>query len=86
MAATDSDIANTIKRMFDLRPKAIEERLKLRNPIYEETAAYGHMGREPKIVTKHFESLYEGNKDVEVELFTWEKLDYVNAIKEEFHL
>ena len=86
VAATDSDIANTIKRMFDLRPKAIEERLKLRNPIYEETAAYGHMGREPKIVTKHFESLYEGNKDVEVELFTWEKLDYVNAIKEEFHL
>ena len=86
VAMNDGKIADAIRRMFDLRPKAIEKRLKLRNPIYEETAAYGHMGREPKIVTKHFESLYEGNKDVEVELFTWEKLDYVDAIRKEFHL
>ena len=66
--------------------RAIEERLKLRNPIYSETAAYGHMGREPQVVTKHFESDYEGSKDVEVELFTWEKLDYVDKVKEAFGL
>ena len=61
--------------------RAIEERLKLRNPIYSETAAYGHMGREPKVITKHFESAYEGNKDVEVELFIWEIMDYVDKVK-----
>ena len=81
---TDGEIAQKIDELFDLRPKAIEERLKLRNPIYEETASYGHMGREPKVITKHFESAYEGNKDVEVELFTWEKLDYVDKVKAAF--
>ena len=83
---TDGEIAKKIDEIFDMRPKAIEQRLKLRNPIYSETAAYGHMGREPKIVTKTFESVYEGNKTVEVELFTWEKLDYVDKVKEAFGL
>ena len=83
---SDSEIADAIKQMFDLRPKAIEERLKLRNPIYEETAAYGHMGREPRIVKKTFTSRYQDTKTVEVELFTWEKLDCVDAIKKAFHL
>ena len=81
---TDGEIAQVVKKLFDLRPKAIEDRLKLRNPIYEETAAYGHMGREPQVVTKHFRSIYEGDKDVEVELFTWEKLDYVDKVKAAF--
>ena len=79
---TDGEIAEKINKLFDLRPRAIEERLKLRNPIYSETAAYGHMGREPQTVVKH----YEGNKDIEVELFTWEKLDYVDKIKTAFGL
>ena len=83
---TDGEIARKIDALFDLRPKAIEERLKLRNPIYSETAAYGHMGREPQVVTKHFDSRYEGNKDITVELFTWEKLDYVDRVKEAFGL
>jgi S-adenosylmethionine synthetase len=83
---SDGEIAGKINEMFDLRPKAIEERLKLRNPIYLETAAYGHMGREPKIVTKHFDSPYWGARDITVELFTWEKLDYVDKIKEAFNL
>ena len=83
---TDGEIARVIDQLFDLRPKAIEERLKLRNPIYQETAAYGHMGREPQVVSKTFFSRYEGNKTVEVELFTWEKLDYVDKIKEAFCL
>jgi S-adenosylmethionine synthetase len=83
---SDGEIAKNIGELFDLRPKKIEERLKLRNPIYEETAAYGHMGREPKIVVKKFKNSYEGNKEVEVELFTWEKLDYVDKIKEAFGL
>ena len=82
----DGDIATIVKDLFDLRPKAIEDRLKLRNPIYEETAAYGHMGREPQTVVKHFRSIYEGDKDVTVELFTWEKLDYVDKVKEAFGL
>ena len=81
---TDGEIALKIKELFDLRPYAIEQRLKLRNPIYEETAAYGHMGREPKIVTKRYESLYRETKEVTVELFTWEKLDYVEKIREAF--
>jgi S-adenosylmethionine synthetase len=75
-----------INELFDLRPRAIEERLKLRNPIYEETAAYGHMGREPHTVTKHFHSRYEGDRNLTVELFTWEKLDYVDRIKAAFGL
>ncbi len=83
---TDGEIAKKIDQLFDMRPYAIEERLKLRNPIYEETAAYGHMGREPQWVTKTFESNYQPTKTVEVELFTWEKLDYVDKIKEEFGL
>ena len=83
---TDGEIAQKIDELFDLRPKAIEERLKLRNPIYEETASYGHMGREPKVVTKTYESMYHEAKTLEVELFTWEKLDYVDKIKEAFGL
>ncbi len=83
---TDGEIARKIDELFDLRPRAIEERLKLRSPIYSETAAYGHMGRKPQIVTKHFSSRYEGEKDVNVELFTWEKLDYVDKVREAFGL
>ena len=83
---SDGEIAKKIDELFDLRPKAIEERLKLRNPIYEETASYGHMGREPKVVTKTYESMYHEAKTLEVELFTWEKRDYVDKIKEAFGL
>ena len=86
VAMSDGEIAKKVDELFDMRPYAIEECLKLRNPIYSETAAYGHMGREPRKVIKHFESLYEGNKDVEVELFTWEKLDYVDKVKAAFGL
>lgn len=83
VAMTDGELADKLLALFDMRPKAIEQRLKLRNPIYSETASYGHMGREPKVVTKIFRSRYEseGEKQIEVELFTWEKLDYVDAIK-----
>lgn len=81
---SDSEIADKVKAIFDLRPAAIEERLKLRNPIYLESAAYGHMGRTPVTVTKRFESPYMGKVEKEVELFTWEKVDYVNKIKETF--
>ncbi|MGL5261013.1 MAG: methionine adenosyltransferase domain-containing protein, partial [Bacteroides sp.] len=83
---SDSTIANKIGELFDLRPKAIEDRLKLRNPIYSETAAYGHMGRTPRIVQKHFCSRYQEPKTMEVELFTWEKEDYVDKIKQAFNL
>ena len=83
---SDGEIARKIKELFTLTPYAIEQRLKLRNPIYEETAAYGHMGREPRTVTKRYESLYQETKEVTVELFTWEKLDYVEKIKEAFGL
>lgn len=80
---TDGEIAQMVNDLFDLRPYAIEQRLKLRNPIYSETAAYGHMGRESKIVKKVFERA--GDKiELEVELFTWEKLDYVDKIKAAF--
>jgi S-adenosylmethionine synthetase len=81
---SDSAISEKIQAIFDLRPAAIEQRLKLRNPIYRETAAYGHMGRQPETVTKVFESPYNGRIEVEVELFTWEKLDYVDQIKNAF--
>lgn len=81
---SDSQIAEKIQEIFDLRPAAIEQRLKLRNPIYRETAAYGHMGRQPQTVKKVFESPYNGRIEVEVELFTWEKLDYVEQIKKAF--
>ncbi|NQU85505.1 MAG: methionine adenosyltransferase, partial [Mariniphaga sp.] len=80
----DGEIAEKIKAIFDLRPAAIEERLKLRNPIYLDTAAYGHMGRTPVTITKTFETPYFGKIETEVELFTWEKLDYVDQIKEAF--
>ena len=85
---TDGEIAQKINEMFDLRPYAIERDLKLRKPIYEETAAYGHMGREPQLVEKHFFSPYQsgGTKDMTVELFTWEKLDEVDRIKKAFNL
>jgi S-adenosylmethionine synthetase len=82
-------IAETIQKIFDLRPKAIEERLRLRYPIYEETASYGHVGRTPRKVTKSFISRSSNEVKtelVEVELFTWEKLDYVGKIKEVFGL
>lgn len=81
---SDSVISEKIQEIFDLRPAAIEQRLKLRNPIYRETAAYGHMGRLPKTVSKVFESPYNGRIEMEVELFTWEKLDYVDQIKTAF--
>ena len=83
---TDGEIAQKVQELFDLRPKAIEERLKLRNPIYSETAAYGHMGRTPQTVTKTFESRYLDKKTMTVELFTWEKLDYTDKVKEAFAL
>lgn len=83
---SDSEIAEKVQQMFDLRPKAIERQLKLRNPIYSETAAYGHMGRKNEVVTKTFTSLYHETKVMEVELFTWEKLDQVERIKKEFGL
>ena len=85
---TDAEIAAKIPALFDMRPNAIERRLKLRNPIYSETAAYGHMGRKPQFVTKHFSSPYAsgGEKDITVELFTWEKLDMVPQIKAAFGL
>ena len=86
VSMNDGEIAKKIKELFTLTPYAIEQRLKLRNPIYEETAAYGHMGREPRIVRKRYESLYQDTKEVTVELFTWEKLDYVDKIKEAFSL
>ena len=86
VSLSDGEIAKKVGELFDLRPKMIEERLKLRKPIYEETAAYGHMGREPKTVVKKFHNSYEGDVEVEVELFTWEKLDYVDKIKEAFGL
>jgi S-adenosylmethionine synthetase len=83
---TDGEIAKKVGEIFDMRPYAIEQRLKLRNPIYEETAAYGHMGRKNEIVTKTFRNPYGSTKTIEVELFTWEKLDYVDKIKKEFGL
>jgi S-adenosylmethionine synthetase len=83
---SDVAIAEKVGQIFDLRPYAIEQRLKLRNPIYLETAAYGHMGRSPQKITKVFESPYSGRVEKKVELFTWEKLDYLNKIKNTFEL
>jgi len=80
----DGSIARKVEQIFDLRPYAIEQRLKLRNPIYSETAAYGHMGRDPQVVTKTFNKGKDNEKSVEVELFTWEKLDYVDQVKSAF--
>ncbi|MBT4826059.1 MAG: methionine adenosyltransferase [Flavobacteriaceae bacterium] len=86
VSLSDPAIADKVSEIFDLRPFAIENRLKLRNPIYLETAAYGHMGRQPKEITKIFESPYSGRVEKTVELFTWEKLDYLNEIKNTFKL
>lgn len=86
VALTDGEIAEKIKQMFDLRPKTIERMLKLRQPMYLETAAYGHMGRKNETVKKTFTSLYHERKEVEVELFTWEKLDRIAEIKKAFGL
>ena len=83
---TDGEIANKIKSMFNLTPKAIERNLKLRQPMYVETAAYGHMGRENKVVKKTFTSRYHETKTLDVELFTWEKLNLVDQIKKAFKL
>ncbi len=84
LGLTDGEIAKKIETIFDLRPYAIEQRLKLRNPIYTETAAYGHMGRKNEVVAKEFTQPDGSTKLVEVELFTWEKLDYVDKIKSAF--
>ena len=83
---TDGEIAEKIESIFDMRPAAIEERLKLRNPMYSETAAYGHMGRKNEVVTKTFIQANGEESEVEVELFTWEKLDYLDKVKSEFGL
>ncbi|MEL6975032.1 MAG: methionine adenosyltransferase [Bacteroidota bacterium] len=83
---TDGEIAQKASALFDMRPFAIEERLKLRNPMYLETAAYGHMGKAPKVISKVFESPYNGKVEKEVELFTWEKLDMVSEVKAAFNL
>jgi len=83
---TDGEIAKIVESIFDMRPYFIEQRLKLRNPIYSETAAYGHMGRTPETVTKTFRTPNGEEKVVTVELFTWEKLDYVDQVKAAFSL
>jgi len=83
---SDGEIAKKIEKLFDLRPKAIERTLKLRQPMYSETAAYGHMGRKSEVVKKTFTSHYHETKTIEVELFTWEKLDRVDDIRKEFGL
>ena len=86
VSVSDSELAKIIEEIFDMRPYFIEQRLKLRNPIYTETAAYGHMGRKPEIVSKTFNSPTGESKTLEVELFTWEKLDFVKKIKESLNL
>lgn len=83
---SDGEIARKIEEVYDLRPAAIEQQLKLRNPIYLETASYGHMGRAPRTVKKTFDSPYWEKKSIEVELFTWEKLDYVDRFKKAFNV
>ena len=86
ISINDSELAKVIEEIFDMRPYFIEKRLKLRNPIYTETAAYGHMGRKPEFVTKTFNSPSGESTTLEVELFTWEKLDFVEEIKKQFKL
>ncbi len=83
---SDAEISQIVDKLFDMRPASIEKRLKLRNPIYQETASYGHVGREPRTVTKKFTSKYEKEKTITVELFTWEKLDMVDKIRHAFRL
>jgi S-adenosylmethionine synthetase len=82
----DGEIARIVEKIFDMRPYAIEQRLKLRNPIYSETASYGHMGRKNEVVTKIFNKGKKNELKLKVELFTWEKLDYVDAVKKAFKL
>jgi S-adenosylmethionine synthetase len=86
VSISDAELANIVNEIFDMRPYFIEKRLKLRSPIYSETAAYGHMGRKPELVTKTFKSPNGELKTLEVELFTWEKLDYVKIIKEKLNI
>ncbi|MCF0180249.1 MAG: methionine adenosyltransferase, partial [Bacteroidales bacterium] len=87
VALSDAEISEKVKKIFDMRPYMIEQRLELRKPIYKETAAYGHFGRPYETKPKTFQSRYDGKKiEVEVELFTWEKLDYVEKVKEAFHI
>ena len=83
---SDGEIAEKVSEIFDMRPYFIEQRLKLRNPIYAETAAFGHMGRTPETVSKNFTAPDGTPVTREVELFTWEKLDYVNKVKAAFNL
>ena len=83
---SDAEIAAKLQKLFDLSPYGIEQRLQLRKPIYTETAAYGHMGRTPQVLTKTFESPYNGKVSLEVELFTWEKLNQVEALKKAFNI
>ena len=83
---TDGEISKVVESIFDMRPYFIEQRLKLRNPIYSETAAYGHMGRTPETVTKTFTAPGGLTKTVSVELFTWEKLDFVDKVKAAFKI
>ena len=84
ISLSDGEIANEVSKIFDLRPYFIEKRLKLRKPIYSETASYGHMGREPKITKKTFVNNLNKKITLDVELFTWEKLDFVKKIKKHF--
>jgi S-adenosylmethionine synthetase len=86
VAMSDSEIAQKVEQLFDLRPKAIERTLKLRQPMYSETAAYGHMGRKSEIIKKTFTSHYHETKTIDVEVFTWEKLDRVDDIRKAFGL
>jgi S-adenosylmethionine synthetase len=86
LGLSDGEIAEKVQQIFDMRPFAVEERLQLRNPIYEASAAYGHMGREPRTETRVFESPYNGKVEKQVEFFTWEKLDFVDQVKQAFGL
>lgn len=86
VSQSDGEIAAAISQLFDLRPNAIEKRLHLRLPIYSETAAYGHLGRNPREIVKHFHNRYYGDRDVKVELFTWEKLDSIDKIRAYFRI
>lgn len=86
LSISDGELSQRVAAIFPMRPRQIEERFHLRTPIYEETAAYGHMGRQPETKVKHFHSPYAGDRDIEVELFGWEKLDYVDRLRDEFGL
>ncbi len=83
---TDGEISKIVENLFDMRPYFIEQRLKLRQPMYSETAAYGHMGRQNETVSKTFEQPNGNPKIMSVELFTWEKLDYVDKVKAAFNI